>query len=129
MSIGKRKELHLTLPLPMSVNHCYFTARNGQRILKKEAKEWITRVQQITAEEVSRQQWTPASSQKVVVEIMTYWKDNRRHDVHNGCKITMDAIEKLVYDDDKWVLPRYIDFTVDKGNPRIELSIYLKEDE
>ena len=119
----------MVLPLAPSVNHCYFTARNGQRILKKEAKEWIATVQKTTAEEVSRQQWIPAESQKVVVEIMTYWKDNRRHDVHNGCKITMDAIEKFVYDDDKWVLPRYIDFEVDKGNPRIELSIYLKEDE
>ena len=113
----------------MSVNHLWITTRNGQKILTKKAKDWVAEAQEITTREVECQHWVPTASQKVVAEIWTYWKDLRRHDVHNGCKITFDAIEKLVYDDDKWVLPRYIDFEVDRENPRIEILLYLKEDE
>lgn len=107
----------------------YFTAKNGQRIITKKGKEWVEETKQIAQREVISQHWTPSESQKVIAEIWTYWPDKRRRDVHNGCKITFDAIEKFVYDDDKWVLPRYIDFDIDKENPRIEILIYLKEAE
>lgn len=114
--------------MPLSVNHCYFTAKNGQRILKKEAKDWIAEVKSIAEREVKAQGWTPTEKQKIVAEIYTYWKDNRRRDVHNGCKLTMDALEILLYDDDRWVLPRYMDFEVDASNPRVEIKLYLKEE-
>ena len=38
-----------------------------------------------------------------------------------------DALEGIVYDDDRWVLPRCQDFGVDGGNPRVELEFWIKE--
>ena len=107
----------------------YFTTRTGQRILKKEAKEWIANTQRITKEACEQQGWSKVCGKKIIMEITTYWKDKRRHDVHNGIKITADAIEGIAYDDDKWVLPRYIDFDVDKENPRLEIVIREMEDD
>ena len=90
------------------------------------AKQWITEVQAIAKTEVEKQNWTPTEKQKVIVEILTYWPDNRRRDCNNGAKLTFDSLESLVYDDDRWTLPRYMDFNTDKGNPRLELKIYPK---
>ena len=115
--------LSFTLPLAPSVNHMYFTTRTGQRILKKEAKEWIATAQEIARKACGEQGWVKTEKTKIIMEITTYWKDKRRHDVHNGIKITADALEGILYDDDKWVLPRYIDFDVDKENPRLEIKI------
>ena len=42
-------ELRLTTELAPSINHCYYTARNGMRLLKKDAKEWIDRTKAIAA--------------------------------------------------------------------------------
>ena len=109
-----------------SVNHAYFTTKQGKRILTAKAKQWIAQVQAIATEEVQKQNWSITSGQKVIVEILTYWPDNRRRDCNNGAKLTFDALEGIIYDDDKWTLPRYIDFFVDKSNPRLELRIYPK---
>ena len=114
--------------MPPSVNHSYFTARNGQRILTKKAKEWIYKVQAIAKDEVKKQNWSLKERQKIITEIWTYWPDNRCRDTHNGAKLTFDSLEEIVYDNDRWVLPRYMDFEVDKENARVELKIYLKED-
>ena len=61
------------------------------------------------------------TDEKIVVDIMTYWKDRRRHDVHNGIKNLADSLEGIVYKDDKMLLPRYIDFALDRENPRLEM--------
>lgn len=65
--------------------------------------------------------------EKVVMEIWTYWKDRRKSDVSNRDKISHDALEEIIYDNDCWLLPRHMDFAVDKENPRLEFKIYRKE--
>lgn len=115
------EELRLVTELAPSVNHAFFTARNGMRILKKDAKEWVERTKTRAREACEAQQWVMTTDEKLVVDIMTYWKDRRRHDVHNGAKVLMDALEGIVYKDDKMVLPRYIDFGLDRENPRLEM--------
>ena len=114
-------ELRLTTELAPSINHCYYTARNGMRLLKKDAKEWVARTRAIAAKAVQDQGWAMTTDEKLVVDIMTFWKDRRRHDVHNGIKILADSLEGIVYADDKMLLPRYTDFTLDRDNPRLEM--------
>ena len=117
----------MTIPIPPSVNHCYFTTKQGKRILTTKAKQWIAEVQSIAKAEVEKQQWQLVEGQKIIVEIWTYWPDNRRRDCNNGAKLTFDSLEDIAYDDDRWTLPRYMDFETDKGNPRLELRLYVKD--
>ncbi|SFB10480.1 RusA family crossover junction endodeoxyribonuclease [Selenomonas ruminantium] len=114
-------ELRLVTELAPSVNHAFFTARNGMRILKKDAKAWVERTRTLAMEACEKQGWAMTTDEKLVVDIMTYWKDRRRHDVHNGAKVLLDALEGIIYKDDKMVLPRYIDFGLDRENPRLEM--------
>ena len=114
-------ELRLTTELAPSINHCYYTARTGMRLLTKDALAWIGRTKVIAAKAAKEQGWTMTTDEKIVVDIMTYWKDRRRHDVHNGIKNLADSLEGIVYKDDKMLLPRYIDFALDRDNPRLEM--------
>lgn len=95
------------------------------RVLKKDAKEWMERTKDTAKKACEAQGWTMTDGEKIVVDIMTYWKDRRRRDVHNGAKVLMDSLEGIVYKDDKMVLPRYIDFAVDRENPRLEMKFRL----
>lgn len=120
--------LLLTLPLPPTINHCYITTRRGQRVLTAEGKAWIE-IAQAEAKRVARERgWKIRPKAQVVIEIDTYFPDKRRRDCHNGAKLTMDGLEKVLYDDDRYVLPRYMSVQIDKKNPRIELRVYFKEE-
>lgn len=56
-----------------------------------------------------------------------FFPDARRRDTHNTFKILFDAIERGgLYKDDKDILPRVMDFEIDRENPRVELKFYLK---
>ncbi|EJY56247.1 endodeoxyribonuclease RusA [Alicyclobacillus hesperidum URH17-3-68] len=35
----------------------------------------------------------------------------------------LDALEGVLYVDDRWVLVREMDFEIDKANPRIEIEL------
>jgi Holliday junction resolvase RusA-like endonuclease len=41
-------------------------------------------------------------------------------------KILLDALEKILYEDDQFVLPRVQEVLLDRENPRLELEIYKK---
>lgn len=66
---------------------------------------------------------------KIVLDAWFYFPDNRRRDTHNSLKILLDGLEGVIYADDRYVLPRIQDWTIDRQNPRVELKIYPKEKE
>lgn len=117
------RELQLILPIGKSVNHCYITTRNGIKILNKETKQWFKTVEQIIKQEVFIQGWTKTELTKIVAEAKVYWKDYRTRDTNNLDKNLCDALEGIVLDNDCYLLIRWIDWEVDKNNPRIELKI------
>jgi len=42
----------------------------------------------------------------------------------------MDALEDAgIYVDDRWALPRIMDFEVDKANPRVEMEFEIVEEQ
>lgn len=118
------KELRLVTELAPSVNHAYYTGHNGKRFLRADARKWMERTRCLVEKEVKKQGWVLTKDTKLVMDIMTYWKDKRRHDTHNSAKVLCDTLEGIVYEDDKMLLPRYIDFKLDRENPRLELVIY-----
>lgn len=65
---------------------------------------------------------------KIVIEIYAFWPDERRHDMNNTHKLLCDAWEKILYEDDCYILARDMDFSVDRKAPRLECFVYRKED-
>lgn len=125
-------ELRLTIPPAPSVNAMYFTTKFGKRVRTKKAKEWFEEAEAITRKAIEEQGWKKTEGQKVVVNVLTMWGDNRRRDTNNLSKSLADMLEHAgVYDDDCHALVRYIDYGVDKENPRVEMVIrpFTKKDE
>lgn len=118
------KALYLILNVPPTVNHAYINTRRGGKKLNSNALKYIDKVREITSKEMALQGWVMTEKEKVVIDIFTYFPDNRVRDCHNGGKVLFDALEGVVYDNDRYILPRYIDTKVDKRNPRVELKIY-----
>lgn len=116
--------LHLITPLPPSVNAMYFTTKYGKRVRTAKAKAWFEEAEAIVRREIKAQKWTKTEKQKVVVDVLTMWGDRRRRDTNNLSKSLADMLEHAgVYDDDCYALIRYIDYGIDKDNPRIETVI------
>ena len=110
----------MVLPPVPSVNALYFTTRSGKRIRTAKAKAWFGAAEMIISASMRAQGWSTTENTKVVIDIMTYWPDRRKRDVDNQGKAIFDALEHAgVFDNDCWALPRYIDFAVDKENPRV----------
>ena len=113
----------MTIPIPPSVNHAYWY-KGGKRIRKQPAKDFEKEIASMLLN-------CPKfpEKKKIVCNMWFYFGDNRRRDASNTLKIMLDSIERGgLYKDDKYVLPRIMDFYVDKTKPRVELEFYLKED-
>ncbi|WP_041695234.1 RusA family crossover junction endodeoxyribonuclease [Alicyclobacillus acidocaldarius] len=119
----------LVLPLPPSVNHAYRNfvhPRTGRRmrVLSHEAERFKRDAAWLAREWVQRTGWcVPPPGTKVVLRIWYYWSNRRRTDTNNRNKVLLDALEGVLYVDDRWVLVREMDFEIDKANPRIEIEL------
>lgn len=113
---------------PPSVNHIYRNVSVDRRVVTEAGKVWRTLVQIDAKAEMRKQGWqmTPAG-EKVVVEIRVFWPTKRKRDVENIGKLLWDSLEGIVFENDQWLLPRYMDFDYDKQNPRVELKFYRLE--
>jgi len=111
--------------LAPSVNHMYRNAKVGRRsvkVLSTEAEMWKNYTIITTKQWRSKNKWSTTRG-KVIVKLWFYFPDNRKRDTHNGLKLLLDALEDAqVYDNDRYALPRVMDFEIDKENPRIEIE-------
>lgn len=117
--------LRYTLALPPSINHMYFTTKTGKRIMTDKAKAWMEESKWLIKEAVRGDRWEPPDDKKLVMSIWIFWPDNRRRDTNNLHKALCDAPEGIAYSDDKMVLTRDMDFSVDRQRPRVEVLIEL----
>ncbi|MFD1990071.1 RusA family crossover junction endodeoxyribonuclease [Paenibacillus nicotianae] len=111
-----------------SVNTMYkdkWIKRRKFRVYTDDAQSWEDLCILLANQWMASSKWSQ-TSEKVVLRIWFYWKDNKRRDTHNCLKIMLDALQRAgVYEDDYKALPRIIDFEVDKSNPRVEIEIEL----
>ena len=139
MIISARREqsdgmnkLNLILTIPPSVNHCYknFTCMGRRnRVLTPLARAWKEEAYYIANALAHREGWrVPEPEEKIVLEVVAFWPDGRRRDMNNTHKLLCDALEDAVYLDDKMVLVRDMDFSVDRKRPRLEVCVYVKDD-
>jgi crossover junction endodeoxyribonuclease RusA len=122
----------LVLKLPPSVNHMYVTAKirgRNIRVLRKHANDWFNEALEKTRQYIIEEKWE-MKSQKIILEIYLYYPNLKTRDSHNMLKILLDVLERGgIYSNDKYALPRIMDFTLDKSHPRIEIffSVFNKE--
>ena len=139
MTISARREqsdginkLNLILTIPPSVNHCYknFNVMGRRnRVLTPLARSWKEEAYYIANALAHREGWrVPKPEEKIVLEVVDFWHDGWRHDMNNTHKLLCDALEGAVYLDDKMVLVRDMDFSVDRKRPRLEVCVYVKDD-
>jgi len=123
------QSLHLVIPgNPPTINHVYRNIAINRRITTKEGQRWVKEVQLLARECISRQKWIMSREEKLVAEVMIFWPTRRKRDVENVGKLLWDALEGIVYENDHWLLPRYMDFQVDKHNPRVEIRFYRQSE-
>ena len=125
--------LRIVLPgIPPSVNHMYrrFTYQGRTMdVITRHAQAWMDSVRLAAKAAAVRAGWqlVPAG-RKVVVQLWFYWPSRVRRDTHNTLKALLDAWQGVLYEDDYWVLPRVMDFRVDRDNPRIEAELEVMEE-
>lgn len=65
---------------------------------------------------------------KIVLLLWAFWPDRRPRDMNNCHKLLPDALESILYENDRCVLIRDMDFCVDPYKPRIEIIVARKEE-
>ena len=73
--------------------------------------------------EAHKQGWQMTQKEKVVIMLKYYWPDNRNRDTGNVIKVLLDGLEGVLFDNDRYVLTRDLDWVIDRENPRIEMQL------
>jgi len=110
---------------PVSTNKAYATTRSGGFYTSKEAKEFKEAVKEAAAlaKHNMCRTWPKIEDVKqVYVEIVTF---NTKHDCSAAEKFVLDAMEGVVYKNDKVAHPRFNDIAQDKGLKRVEVMVEL----
>ncbi|MCL6445272.1 MAG: RusA family crossover junction endodeoxyribonuclease, partial [Alicyclobacillus sp.] len=101
------QSMRLVLPLPPSVNHAYriyVHPQTGQRMrvltsqaqrFRRDAAYLALRWRQVTGWQM------PPPGTKVVLRLWYFWPSNRRMDTHNREKVLLDALEGVLYPEDR----------------------------
>lgn len=121
--------LKIILDIPPSVNHCYVNVPRKGRRLTEAAKNWKLIAGYEATQAKRKQGWVyPAKDEKIVILLWAFWPDNRPRDMGNLHKLLPDALENILYENDRNVLIRDMDFSLDKKRPRIEVVVAYKKE-
>ena len=112
------------VPTVPSMNNVYRNISKYRRILMPEGKRWKLLVQTNAKIIANMNEWKLSANEKLVMELVFYWPDKRRRDCDNQLKLLCDTLQGVLYEDDRWILPRVIDFKIDKKNPRVSIRLY-----
>lgn len=117
------KQLHLTIKgSPVSVNSLY--ANSG----RKRILTWAGKAAKHDFEWQVRQQYKGVIlTGDCKVEIVAYYKDNRRRDIDNGLKMVLDSLTGIVLKDDSQISDLHIQKRLDKESPRVELDLWITD--
>lgn len=114
----------LVLPYPISANAYWrsFVPKGWSR-----ASVYVTREAKAYKEHCALIAKTaglkPKGHTKFALDVRFYQKDNRRFDIDNVCKITLDALKGVVYDDDSQVQRLHAEKMGPSAQPRLEVEV------
>lgn len=103
---------------PVPVNAKYGVIRGKMLLTKdyrstKEAMQWEVR---------SQYKGQPLTGD-ISMNILFYYGDNRKRDIDAYIKILLDAMSKIVYEDDCQIVEMHIYKEKDLENPRTEIQV------
>lgn len=126
-------QLRLTLPLPPAgVNHAYMNVtrrsatghRYSGRALTPAAMFWKENAGLMALAAMKKAGLTPINREKFSIDMRVWFRDKRSQVDGDGIqKLPLDCMKKIVYSDDKFALPRILDYDFDEKEPRIEMLI------
>lgn len=109
--------LTLTLPYPPSVNHYLGHTRNGHMYRTQAARDYKEMVGSILYDlEVD-------PLQGLLCVTITAYRPRKAGDIDGILKVSLDAMNKLAYEDDKQIIELHVFRRDDKHNPRLEITI------
>ena len=117
--------LHIVLPPAPSVNALYVPRRGGGIGYTKVARQWKKVARTMCAIQAYQQGWEPLDCYCRVV-FNPYWPDCLLRDVSNLHKVVLDVLSTVAYRDDSLALAHDDIPHVDRGNPRLELTITVE---
>ena len=92
--------------LPPSVNHYFKRSRNGRLYLDAEARAFVEMAQLIAKQAAKKARYKIIPAGKFFYLVIGFEFANRRFaDPNNMLKILIDALEGIVFENDKWLLP------------------------
>lgn len=112
--------MNLTLPLPPSANAYWRAIPSGKfcRILTSE----VGREYKENAELLLKAQCREIMEGPIGV-VLTVYFPNKRGDLDNRIKPTLDALQGVAIWDDKQIVDIHAKRLIDKDNPRVEITI------
>jgi crossover junction endodeoxyribonuclease RusA len=121
------ERLSLTLPVPPSINHQYATV-NGRRLLSSAGRAYKAQVGRLVRLDLSKRTDRSAvlsylQSEPLALSIRFYFTSALRRDVDGGLKIAQDALCEGMGINDNRIVETHLYKHVDRGNPRIEVSL------
>ncbi len=109
---------------PLSTQTLYWH-RGNIRIMKSKAKA----LKKSYTEQAIEQYKGKTLKEEIYLEIKLYFGDRRKRDWDNYHKLSMDALEGIVYENDNQIKKALVEVFYDKENPRIEILIKQLEGE
>lgn len=107
---------------PLSTQTIYGISSRGKRVVRymtKKGKEMKSQYQW----EIKSQWNKELIEGDVIMKIKLFFGDKRRRDIDNYNKLILDAMEGIVYKDDKQIKDLHITKEYDKENPRVEIWV------
>lgn len=110
---------YLSFDMPVSVNQMYARSRNGGVRLSDEARYWKE-----AAGLLAMSQWEGKMPLDGHLEV-TYHFFGTQMDWDNGCKLLGDAMNKIVYRDDRQIIQAhvYMHRKESKDEPHVDVEI------
>jgi crossover junction endodeoxyribonuclease RusA len=128
MSGPKPVTLHLSLPIPPSINAQYVVVGKRKRVLSKVASTWkkdANRALKLMRDTsvISPVEEHAFQNNLLGVYMTFYFTTPMRRDVDGGVKIALDTVATALGFDDRNVVDMHLSKQIDPLHPRVEIDI------
>jgi Holliday junction resolvase RusA-like endonuclease len=93
------------------------------KMLTDEARQWRAMVGILVGREMKRLGLSMIVREKFSLDCVIYWSSAKRFDCDNLLKMLQDSMAKIAYSNDRYCVPRVLDYAVDDLKPGIDFTI------
>ena len=121
-------KLHITAPLPPSLNNAYPSNKSGRRFLSKEGSVY-KQILALRVKQAAREQgFSVPEGARLSFTLRLYFPDRRRTDIDNRVKLPLDAVCAALSVDDSTVDSIQVTRgAVDKVAPRCTIILEVEQ--